>query len=167
MRNLICPGCSANLSINDTNRDFAFCQFCGAKIMLDDYRITQRIIDEAQIRRIEMEQENRKFETLKTQRNEILKQWDIEQVKEEAEVAKSKKNFNMCLWLCLLGVGIYGIPFFAIKYNRVKKNYENKKKRRDYMRQLPLDKFFQEMEEELQKQREESEKTSFFDTKLW
>ena len=52
MRECVCPNCNANLSIHNTNRDFAFCEFCGAKIMLDDYRITQHIINEAQLRRV-------------------------------------------------------------------------------------------------------------------
>lgn len=50
MRACKCPGCGAELNIDDNNRDFAFCQYCGAKIMLDDYRSTQRIVDEARIK---------------------------------------------------------------------------------------------------------------------
>lgn len=50
MRACKCPACGAELNIDDNNRDFAFCQYCGAKIMLDDYRSTQRIVDEARIK---------------------------------------------------------------------------------------------------------------------
>lgn len=53
MRTCNCPSCGANITINDENRDFAFCQYCGAKIMLDDFRSTQRIVDEAKIRQAE------------------------------------------------------------------------------------------------------------------
>lgn len=53
MRVCRCPECGASLQIRDTNREFAFCEYCGSKIMLDDYRSTQRIIDEARIKQAE------------------------------------------------------------------------------------------------------------------
>lgn len=34
MRACKCPGCGAELNIDDNNRDFAFCQYCGAKSCL-------------------------------------------------------------------------------------------------------------------------------------
>lgn len=49
MRACFCPNCGASLNFDDNNRDFGFCQFCGAKIMLDDYRSTHRVVDEARI----------------------------------------------------------------------------------------------------------------------
>ena len=55
MRKCQCLNCGANLTIDDQNRDFAFCQYCGAKIMLDDFRSTQRIVDEAKIKQAETE----------------------------------------------------------------------------------------------------------------
>ena len=55
MKKCTCPNCGANLSIKTNDRDFAFCQYCGTKIMLDDYRATHRIIDEAQIKKAENE----------------------------------------------------------------------------------------------------------------
>lgn len=57
MRTLKCTNCNANLTIQDDNRDFAFCEFCGTKIMLDDYRSTHRIVDEAKIKQAEVERE--------------------------------------------------------------------------------------------------------------
>lgn len=59
MRTCTCPNCNANLTIDDGNRDFAFCQYCGSKIILDDYRSTQRIIDEAKIKQAETDREVR------------------------------------------------------------------------------------------------------------
>jgi DNA-directed RNA polymerase subunit RPC12/RpoP len=50
MRTCKCPECGAEIEIDDTNRDFGFCQYCGAKIMLDDFRSTQRYVDEARIK---------------------------------------------------------------------------------------------------------------------
>lgn len=152
MRKLECPGCGANLTLKDDNRDFAFCEFCGAKIMLDDHRssqhITKHIIDEAQIKRIEAEQENMKFKALEKQRSEILERWDTEQFRDEAEIAKAKKNVNTCLWLCLVGIGIYALPFVWVKYNNLKNSYETKKKHRDYMRTLPIESFMEKIKEE-------------------
>lgn len=59
MRTCSCPNCNANLTIDDENRAFAFCQYCGAKIMLDDYRTTHRVIDEAKIKQVEFDREIR------------------------------------------------------------------------------------------------------------
>ena len=152
MRKLECPGCGANLTLKDDNRDFAFCEFCGAKIMLDDHRstqhITKHIIDEAQIKRIELEQENIKFKALEKQRDEIIERWDEEEFKLEREMSNAKHNVNTCLWLCLVGIGIYALPFCWVKYNNLKKDYETKKKHRDYMRTLSVETFMQKIEAE-------------------
>lgn len=59
MRKCNCPNCNASLDIDDNNRDFAFCQYCGTKIMLDDYRSTHRVVDEARIKEAELEKEIR------------------------------------------------------------------------------------------------------------
>lgn len=78
MRTCNCPNCNANLTIDDENRDFAFCQYCAAKIMLDDYRSTYRVVDEAKIKQAEVDREIR-LEELKiketqiNQRNQIRK----------------------------------------------------------------------------------------------
>ncbi|MCR4795619.1 hypothetical protein SAMN02910265_00664 [Ruminococcus flavefaciens] len=167
MRACVCPKCGANLSLEDIKRDYAFCEFCGTKIMLDDFRMTKRIIDEAQLRKAEIEQENLKLTALQTQRLEIIGRWDTEQFNEECALVQCKKNLHTCLWLCLIGFGVYALPFVAIKYSRLKNNYETKKKRRDYMRQLPLDRFFQEMENEWKKHESEEKNTSFLDKKIW
>lgn len=67
---LTCPGCGANLSIED-GRKQCFCQYCGMKIMLDDESITYRTVDEARIKEAEvqamlkmkeMEQKNKQIE---------------------------------------------------------------------------------------------------------
>ena len=46
MRRFNCPSCDANLTIEDDNCDFAFCNYCGARIMLDDFRSTHRRVTE-------------------------------------------------------------------------------------------------------------------------
>lgn len=152
MRKLECPGCGANLTLKDDDREFAFCEFCGAKILLDDYRssqrITKHIIDEAELRRIEVEQENIKFKALEKQRSDILKRWDEEEFRLEREISNAKKNVNTCLWLCLVGIGIYALPFVWVKYNNLKNDYETKKTHRDYMRSLSVETFMQKIEAE-------------------
>lgn len=55
MRTFNCPSCGAEITLEIGNRDFGFCQYCGSKIILDDYRITQRYIDEAKIKQTENE----------------------------------------------------------------------------------------------------------------
>ena len=78
MRVCKCPNCNANLTIDDENRDFAFCQYCGSKIMFDDYRSTHRVVDEAKIKQAEFDREIRLKElhieeTQIIQRNRIRK----------------------------------------------------------------------------------------------
>lgn len=55
MRACKCPNCGANLSFDDSSRDYAFCEYCGAKIDLMDKRTyhTEHIIDEAKIKNAE------------------------------------------------------------------------------------------------------------------
>ena len=55
MRACKCPNCGANFEVEE-GREFAFCGYCGTKIMLDDVRITHRIIDEARLKEAEIEQ---------------------------------------------------------------------------------------------------------------
>ena len=44
-----CPSCGGELTVKDENRDFMFCEYCGTKVRLDDYRETHRFVDEARI----------------------------------------------------------------------------------------------------------------------
>ena len=48
-RTVKCPSCGGELTVKDENRDFMFCEYCGTKVMLDDYRETHRFVDEARI----------------------------------------------------------------------------------------------------------------------
>ena len=73
MRTLKCPNCSASLTIQDDNRDFAFCEFCGTKIMLDDYRSTHRVVDEAKIKQAEVEREIKLKELELIEKKQIAK----------------------------------------------------------------------------------------------
>jgi uncharacterized membrane protein YvbJ len=66
-----CPACGADLNV-ETDRDYLFCQFCGAKLMRDDQRIViehiERKIDEAKIRQIEFEEKKLTTETFSKKR---------------------------------------------------------------------------------------------------
>ena len=53
MQKCICPQCNSNLVYDENDREFIFCQYCGTKILLDDYRTSHRIIDEARIKEAE------------------------------------------------------------------------------------------------------------------
>ena len=48
-----CSNCGANIELKDEQREFCFCEYCGSKILLDDYRITNHIVDEARIKEAE------------------------------------------------------------------------------------------------------------------
>ena len=152
MRVCACPSCGAELSILNTNREFAFCEYCGAKIMLDDLRITEKIIDVAQLKRIEFDQQSRDIAAQQQQRSDIYSQWDAEQKNDELEIEKAKSQLHTCILLCFVVIGFYALPFFAVKYSNLKKEFAQKKARRNLMRSLPLERFFQEMEHEWQLQ---------------
>lgn len=77
-RTVKCPGCGADLTVKDDNRDFMLCEFCGTKVDLIDQRIEHHIVDEARI--IEAE----------TERKIKLKHLEMET--EEYERAKQKRR---------------------------------------------------------------------------
>ena len=60
-----CPACGADLNI-ETDKDYLFCQFCGAKLIKDDQKITiehiERKIDEAEIERTKLEREKSAYD---------------------------------------------------------------------------------------------------------
>ena len=47
--------------------------------------------------------------------------------------------------VCLVGIGIYALPFVYVKYNNLQKDYQTKKSHRDYLRTLSTDEFFQQL----------------------
>lgn len=66
--NLKCPECNAPLKV-DPNREFIYCEYCGAKILLDKEEKVSRTIDEAEIRKAEA-QEKIQIEEIKAKSNE-------------------------------------------------------------------------------------------------
>ena len=97
MRTMKCPNCSASLTIQDDNRDFAFCEYCGTKLMLDDYRSTHRVVDEAKIRQAETEK------IIKLKQMELIEKQQIE-----------KKRNKKTKMIISFGLAIFGFILFLI-----------------------------------------------------
>lgn len=101
MRSFTCPACGANLTMETDNRVFAFCNYCGAKILLDDYRSThhriseQRSVDETEICRIEAEKDI------------MLKQMDLEQKEKERKRRLAKIGLKVCLVVLAIGIILF------------------------------------------------------------
>lgn len=87
---LTCPGCGANLSIED-GRKQCFCEYCGMKIMLDDESIIYRTVDEARIKEAELQA------MLK------LKQMEVEEQKRNDRKAEVKTKVILTAILGLIG----------------------------------------------------------------
>lgn len=138
MKKLTCPNCNANLDIEDDNRDFAFCQYCGAKIMLDDYRVTQRIIDDAKIKQTEYEREIR-LKELELQEKEAAQKQHTQKILTRIWLGASILVVVICLgvwlfdrsdggWSSLLILFYVGIPviggggYFIFKFLPEKEN---------------------------------------------
>ena len=55
MREFSCTNCGSNFCFNEANKEFVYCPYCRTRYMLDDYRSTHRIIDDARIREAEVD----------------------------------------------------------------------------------------------------------------
>lgn len=67
-----CPSCGADLEIKD-GKNIAFCPYCGSKVKYDDgverSEHTERTIDEAKIKEMELEAKRLEFEEREDIRN--------------------------------------------------------------------------------------------------
>lgn len=99
MKTFNCPNCNASLSF-DNDREFGFCQYCGTKVMLDDYRSVHRYVDEARIKEAEANKAIR------------LKELELEEKKREQQ-RKSKKVKH----IFILGFVLFFIIAFIIESN--------------------------------------------------
>ncbi len=112
MRSFFCTNCGANLTIQEDNRDFSFCQYCGTKIMLDDYRSTHRVVDEAKIVQAEADK------IVKLKKIELLEKKQLE----KKRIRKMKIIASLCLaalalisfLLCFSSLDLY--IFFLIGF---------------------------------------------------
>ena len=90
MRKLECPGCGANLELKEDNRDFAFCEYCGAKITFDDFRSTHHYVDEARLVEAETEQ--------------MVKKKQIEWAEKQEQENKEKRSLKIKLTIIFVAV---------------------------------------------------------------
>lgn len=102
MRTCECPGCGANIAVTNEDRDFVFCQYCGSKLMLDDYRSTQRIIDEARIRQAENEKTIR------------LKELALEEARQRQRNTTRRVLMTIWIILSLLILGICLVKWIVL-----------------------------------------------------
>jgi len=96
MKSCQCPNCTASLTFDD-NREFGFCQYCGTKIMLDDYRTIHRYVDEARIKEAETER--------------IIRMRELEL--EEKEYERGRKGRKLAYIIALAFV-LFGVLLGAI-----------------------------------------------------
>lgn len=93
---MICPECGGQIQI-PPDIDTAYCTYCGTKIFVDDGSKTIHIhnYDEAELRRIEIEEQRRKEE--KAEREERERQARIEAERHSEELARYKKKWRTVL----------------------------------------------------------------------
>lgn len=98
MISLKCPECGANISIEERHKQ-CFCQYCGAKIILDDGNTTHTYhkVDEARIKEAEVDKLIR------------LKELEIE--KEERQYRRNIVKYKV---IALFVLGIVGTIAFVI-----------------------------------------------------
>lgn len=89
-RTVKCPSCGGELTVKDENRDFMFCEYCGTKVRLDDYRETHRFVDEARI------QESKDAKELE------LKKMEFEERKRHEENVNASKTIKTCLIIIIV-----------------------------------------------------------------
>lgn len=82
MRKCTCPNCNANLQFGE-DREFGFCEFCGTKILLDDYRTTHRFVDEAKVHEVDAMTMLR------------LKELELEEKRDQEKKEKLKMKFKV------------------------------------------------------------------------
>lgn len=130
MRTCTCPNCGANLNFDDSQKEYAFCQYCGTKIMLDDYRTVnvQRVIDEARLQEDE------------TKRMIQMKELEMEERENERSLRITYAVYgialaisSICALLYLLGIdALYGgihLGIFVAIINFFRSRKYRKKKR--------------------------------------
>ena len=146
MRAFVCPQCGANLSIDDEGREVAFCEYCGQRIDLADYRTvhTEHFVDEAKLKEAETDRmirlrqllmEEERFQREKEEYNDKKRQ--AQKYQFELDVRKFIKLwikivlalfilgglFTDKFWDLMLLVIILGVFWMAVKYDK----YKNRK----------------------------------------
>lgn len=101
MRIYNCANCGAEITPQEGNRDFAVCSSCGYKLRLDDYQYTNRIVDEAEVKRVELD-----------------KMIELKKLELQIEMEKNKKAANKKTNIIKIVVGLFlfvlSIVMFAL-----------------------------------------------------
>ena len=123
MQILKCKNCNAELSVEVGNREFVFCQFCGTKLLLDDYRSSHRIVNEAKIKQIETAKEilEKKIELYEKEKREFKPKWTAAIVVSTVITIigiiiiaiESDNRYSVGYYLILLAMIIMGVTWFA------------------------------------------------------
>ena len=95
---LKCPECNATLSV-EGDRKYCFCQYCGAKILIDDGSTTHtyRKVDEARIREADI------------QENIRLRELMLEEKKFAAKERMKAIKIKLSIILAVLAIGLIAI----------------------------------------------------------
>ena len=91
VRKCECGNCGAKLEFEE-NREFAFCQYCGTKVILDDYRSVHRYVDEAKIKESDVKEKI------------ILKELELEEKRREEEKQERKAVQNLAIKIGIIGI---------------------------------------------------------------
>lgn len=96
-RTVKCPGCGADLTVKDDNRDFMFCEFCGTKVRLDDYQETHRFVDEARI-----------------QESKDAKELELKKMEQERWRAKESNKSTKSSLAIMIGIIVFLLLYGAL-----------------------------------------------------
>lgn len=96
MKKLVCPSCGGSFQIEDESKRFVYCTHCGTQIQLDDLVITERIIDEAEIKKAE-----------------VIHDLELERIKSRDRERKTKFMFMMIALAFCLVFTIVAFSFMA------------------------------------------------------
>lgn len=102
-RTVKCPGCGADLTVKEGNRDFMFCEYCGTKVRLDDYQETHRYVNEAEVKKVEADREIE------------LRKMELEEEKRKALRAEKEKDEKTGFKLLALLIAICVIGEILVK----------------------------------------------------
>lgn len=91
---LKCPDCGANLSV-DAGREFCFCQYCGAKVILNnENEKVYRHVDDAKIKQAEVERQVR------------MRELEIEEKESASDIKRKKLKFVAAMIAGLIGIAM-------------------------------------------------------------
>ena len=125
---LTCPNCNANLDNIDPKLKQCYCQYCGAKIMLDDGTIRKEthIYDEAKILATEYD-EKRKLRELEIEREKEKEGKELG--KKMCAIGAGMLIFGVLISLISIGVGIcigsLGVIIAVLGYNKLDETTSN------------------------------------------